>query len=387
MLGRSKWIDLGVELLIAITFKPSYEGRHEETLELTFQDVPRSQQFSITRQIRATVGSVDDQDRLKPKAPYRRHKSVALPLEGRIISPLRPPTWTETKWTVVLPEYKAHSSLIKAAYGHDGRKVVTRNFMPAVFNNKTHGRHFQNMLWIEEEQRRLNSHSNPNTCDLLSHSFYHSRDLLTYAMTAQLVPKHPRYMCVVPSTKKRCLSYRLNLSLEVEGLAEGRPSILVGDFILVKQHGTPTDWYKGCVHEIMMNTVSLRFSSKFSTYKGNTFDVRFVLNRLPLRRMHQALTLETDSTRILFPEPEHISSTPVGIEQLRAINPINRLIGEDHEQLMTVAAIVHQPPGSVPFVIFGPLVVVFFLAVFVDNLFVALEPAKLSQLSKQFASF
>jgi helicase MOV-10 len=149
----------------------------------------------------------------------------------------------------------------------------------------------------------------------------------------------------------------LNLSLEVEGLAEGRPSILVGDFILVKQHGTSTDWYKGCVHEILMNTVSLRFGSNFSTYRGNTFDVKFVLNRLPLRRMHQALTLKADSTRFLFPEPEHIRTTAVGIEQLHTINPINRLISEDYEQLMTIAAIFHQPPGSVPFVIFGPLVV------------------------------
>lgn len=106
-----------------------------------------------------------------------------------------------------------------------------------------------------------------------------------------------------------------------------------------------------------MNTVSLRFGSNFSTYRGNTFDVKFVLNRLPLRRMHQALTLKADSTRFLFPEPEHIRTTAVGIEQLHTINPINRLIGEDYEQLMTVAAIFHQPPGSVPFVIFGPLVV------------------------------
>jgi helicase MOV-10 len=162
--------------------------------------VQRSQRFSITRQIRATVGSVDDQDRLKPKAPYRRHKFVALPLEGRIISSLRPPTWTETKWVVFLPEYEAHSSLIKAAYGHDGRKVVTRNFMPSVFNDKTYGRHFQYMLWIEEEQRRLNSQTNDNI--LSDSAFYHSRDLLAFAMTAQLVPQHPRYMCVIPCTKK-----------------------------------------------------------------------------------------------------------------------------------------------------------------------------------------
>src|ERR1700752_199243 len=101
---------------------------------------------------------------------------------------------------------------------------------------------------------------------------------------AQLTPKHPRYMYV----------FRLNMAifilrrnrLKVAGLAEGRPSVLVGDFILVKHRSGPsTDWYKGCVHEVLVDHVSLRFSSNLSTYKGKVFDVRFVLNRLPLRRM------------------------------------------------------------------------------------------------------
>lgn len=137
-----------------ITFSPSHEGRYEETLELTFHDMQRGQRFSITRQIRATVGSKSDHENLKPKAPYAKRKFVPLPIEGRIISPLRPPTWTETVWATFLPEYEAPSDLIKAAYGRDGLKVVRRNFMPSVFNEKTYGKHFQYVIWIEEEQRR-----------------------------------------------------------------------------------------------------------------------------------------------------------------------------------------------------------------------------------------
>lgn len=115
-------------------------------------------------------------------------------------------------------------------------------------------------------------------------------------------------------------------------------------------------WYKGCVHEIFVDYVSLRFDSTFSTYRGTTFDVRFVLNRLPLRRMHQGVTVKVNTDRLIFPEPRHVKSVPVSNDQLTSIVPINRLIGEDHEQLLTVAAILNQPPGSVPFVIFGPLV-------------------------------
>lgn len=168
LVGKSRWINPWRELSITIVFRPSYEGRYEETLELTFHDVRRNERFSIARRIRATVGSIDDQNYLKPKAPYIRRRSVPLPLDGPIIAPLRPPTWTETKWVVFLPEYEAPSSLINAAYGFDGRKVVARNFMPSVFNEKTYGRHFQYMLWIEEEQRRLTPQLYVSISDVLA---------------------------------------------------------------------------------------------------------------------------------------------------------------------------------------------------------------------------
>lgn len=146
-------------------------------------------------------------------------------------------------------------------------------------------------------------------------------------------------------------------SLEVAGLAEGRPSVLVGDYILVKHNdSTSTNWYKGCVHKVCANHVSLRFSSDFSTYKGIVFDVRFVLNRLPLRRAHQALVLKVDLTRLLFPKAEHIIAGPVTNDQINAISPINRAIGGDLEQRTAVAAILNLRRGSMPFVIFGPSV-------------------------------
>lgn len=147
-------------------------------------------------------------------------------------------------------------------------------------------------------------------------------------------------------------------SLEVAGLAENRPSVLVGDFILVKHHGSSTDkWYEGCVHIVYENYVSLRFDSAFSLYKGNKVDVRFRLNRLPTRRMHLALTTAFNPNRLLFPGLEHLRGAKVVTrDQLNDINPVNRSIGQDAEQLQTVATIVNQPPGSPPFVIFGPQV-------------------------------
>jgi helicase MOV-10 len=75
---------------------------------------------------------------------------------------------------------------------------------------------------------------------------------------------------------------------------------------------------------------------------------------MPLRRMHQAVMSNVNPARLLFPKLEHIKGMPITHADLIAITPINRSIGEDEEQLLTVASILHQPPGSVPFVIFGP---------------------------------
>lgn len=70
--------------------------------------------------------------------------SFGLPLTGRVIPPARPPTWTETKWMAFPSEYKAPVGLINAVCGRDARKVVSRNFMPSILNDRTHGQHFQN---------------------------------------------------------------------------------------------------------------------------------------------------------------------------------------------------------------------------------------------------
>lgn len=144
----SRWIRSGRRFLLTVTFNASYEGRYEDTLELHFHEMQHNQRFSITRQLRATVGSVIDQENLKPKAPYSRRKSAALPLDGRIISPLRPPTWTETKWTITLPQFKVPKDLNQAI------NSSAQNFVPSSLSEKTYGRRFQVLLWIEEEQRR-----------------------------------------------------------------------------------------------------------------------------------------------------------------------------------------------------------------------------------------
>ncbi|KAJ3979873.1 RNA helicase [Lentinula detonsa] len=320
----SPYINPGRPRTLLVTFHPSNAGRYEDRLELVFRNQATKTRFVIHRSLVATVGDKNDHNQLQPSAPYTRRKRVPLRIDGPIRHGLRPPTWTKTKWVTVLPKFDVSRQITDILYkrGAKSKKdilVLIRELLPPEFNLKTYGSRFQSLLFLEEEQMK--------------------QDLDAYAMEGvSLRPKHPRY------------------ELEVQGLAEGRPSVLVGDFILVRQeHATDQTWFQGRVHQVYENYVSLRFDDSFSTYRGNSFEVRFVLNRLSLRRMHAALVNRNNPARLLFPGPEHIRNMRrTSFELIDKITPINRVIGQDPEQLQAVAAIVNMPPGSPPFVIFGP---------------------------------
>lgn len=149
-------------------------------------------------------------------------------------------------------------------------------------------------------------------------------------------------------------------SLEVKGLAEGRPSVLVGDYILISRSGEGDDgqertWYEGRVHRVFLDRVSLRFRDDFNTYRGTKFDVQFVFNRISYRRMYHILKNSFDPKRLLFPGPEHIRNAqrPTAAQRQNLVL-FNRLLADDDEQLGAVAAILNMTPGSVPFIVFGP---------------------------------
>jgi helicase MOV-10 len=143
----------------------------------------------------------------------------------------------------------------------------------------------------------------------------------------------------------------------VAGLSEGRPSVLVGDFIRVKSTISTKDvWYEGRVQDVYEDYVSLVFGDGFNTYmKGETFDIRFVFNRLPHRRMHFAMTYQHKPLRLLFPDGRHVAHIqPPTHAQVESLIPVNRLIGSNPEQMKTVYSIMQLPKGCAPFIIFGP---------------------------------
>lgn len=96
------------------------------------------------------------------------------------------------------------------------------------------------------------------------------------------------------------------LKLPVPGLAEGRPSLLIGDKVLVKEslEDSSGPVYEGYIHAVHSQDVLLRFNPGFhQNFNRQEFDVAFMFNRTPLQRIHQAVSFANNiGNDVLFPE-------------------------------------------------------------------------------------
>ena len=144
-------------------------------------------------------------------------------------------------------------------------------------------------------------------------------------------------------------------SLEVPGLEENRPSVLKGDKIFVMTSSDPHGReFEGYVNQIQEKNVHLAFAGPFRQLhvRNMKFDVRFTLNRYPLRNMHRAVSLAGDNIlRTLFPTVEMLPATQTALPNIRCFN---QLIESNEKQLMAVRHIVAGSSGPVPYVVFGP---------------------------------
>jgi helicase MOV-10 len=134
------------------------------------------------------------------------------------------------------------------------------------------------------------------------------------------------------------------------------PNKRPGDRILVQKSGSanPGHWFEGGVHFVRKEEVGLRFHGSFRASPADRFNVRFKLNRHPLRRQHLALNTVYSEDRVLFPLPLHVPTAPYPTQARAQLKVFNPLIATNAPQLQAVVSIVKRPPGSVPFVIFGP---------------------------------
>ncbi|KAL0066331.1 hypothetical protein AAF712_006589 [Marasmius tenuissimus] len=321
VVGLNRIISPSVPVQLNINMTTNHYGRAEDRLELTFKSPHIRSHFVIARKLRVHVGSQTDQSDLQPKVPYTPKDISAIRHPETEIVPGEPvPLLTVIPYVGRL----AHASIPKPLAsilesGGTTREIIAQmelTHLPRVFDSAGYDKFFKHLIWAEEYQM--------------------NRDMEHYDMSSARLTKH-----------------NFSYYLDVPGLAEKRPSVLVGDKILVQPHTSPGGrWFEGGVHNVRKEDVGMKFHKAFVPKPTDRFLVRFKLNRIPLRREHQALDSAFVPDRVLFPEPEHLllDAAPHGLSR----TTFNPTIAANERQLQAVTSIVHAPAGSPPFVIFGP---------------------------------
>ena len=147
-----------------------------------------------------------------------------------------------------------------------------------------------------------------------------------------------------------------HLRLTVAGLAEKRPSLLKGDYLLARLRGE-TKIYKGEVEIVEREDVLLRFDNRLhdAYISGQRVEIQFILNRRPWRLFHQGLGYVTpDLTKnVLFPSEDPSHEALMTTKNVTT-SPFNRNVRDNPEQWRAVSRIVDRSHMPYPFVVFGP---------------------------------
>ncbi|KAG8954837.1 hypothetical protein FRC04_010319 [Tulasnella sp. 424] len=284
-------------------------GYFTDTVELSFDNTESGQEWKVSRTIRTTVGVASDYALLRPAAPYvRRPRRAITRIRQPLPGPL-PPSRATVPYVKALPPYPLNDDF--ATLGPLNQRIASvQAMLPATLNGQTYKDLWSALLFVEEHQMRV--------------------DIEEYDLVG------------VPLT-------------QVPGLAEKRPSVLVGDSVHLSLQHNPNQWFDGRVHAVRDKEVGLRFHERFAYQQGELCEARFTVPRIPIRRMHLAVNSQFCPDRVLFPDSTHIRGLlRPSASAMDQINTFNPLIASNPAQLEAVASIVNRPAGAVPFVIWGP---------------------------------
>ncbi|XP_034487234.1 probable RNA helicase armi isoform X2 [Drosophila innubila] len=156
------------------------------------------------------------------------------------------------------------------------------------------------------------------------------------------------------------------LSLQIEDLAERRPSIVIGDSVRATNpfEGVDAKSYEGIVHKVLFNRVLLKFNAGFhEKYNGEDYRVTFHFSRTSIRKQHHSVEriVSTLGEPFLFPNKVTMRSNP----QLDVIFKDDNMYLYDVKlpwfntslnsiQKRAVFNILRGEAENMPYVIFGP---------------------------------
>ncbi|KAH8926472.1 P-loop containing nucleoside triphosphate hydrolase protein [Atractiella rhizophila] len=304
-----------------------YAGVYEGRLELSFtrRASSSSKPFVISRPLVCRVGSLTDYEDLKPIAPYKpiRREDIDLREQEDVVPGQPPEAIAEIKWSKSrkLKKFEVPKYMVDFVEEEDAKRKIA-GMMAAVgaLSAKTVGTFWKMVLWLEEVQMM--------------------RDIRRYDMSeATLTASRQNYLLSVP------------------GLAEKRPSVLIGDTIRVRPTKDSGRWFEGYVHTVELSQVGLRFDSRFQPIKNTKFDVRFTVSRLPMRRMHQAMdvAIEGSISSHLFPASLPWSMPFLEDEDIEEFQTFDRKMANNKAQKTAVLSILENTDNAFPIkIIFGP---------------------------------
>ncbi|XP_075982823.1 putative helicase mov-10-B.2 [Anticarsia gemmatalis] len=176
---------------------------------------------------------------------------------------------------------------------------------------------FHNLLWYEETMIRFN--------------------IKKYNMSAVSLTQHGQFYGLV-----------------VPGLAEKRPSLMLGDLLFVRPHNNMDVMFEAVIKEInddvaLVGNMDEKFAQYYNPYA--LFDIRFFLSRVPLERMHVAVHAVSTvgiEPRI-FPKER-----PVTIFKKPKLEWYNPMVELNPEQRSAVEHIVAGTSGTAPYLLHGP---------------------------------
>ncbi|KAG8905107.1 hypothetical protein FRC01_008474 [Tulasnella sp. 417] len=289
-LPRGQRVTLQVNFVIR---DRSLVGVFSDHVEIQFRNNAISRNFVICRTVRAEVGNREELEKLMPKVEYHRPAPKPAPVvKAEVMETVGDP-WENPRrvtWKKQLPEYPVPELVFNMVVGKNPKGLVEQvkqKLMPKKTTLETYGQYWQNLLFLEELQQR--------------------EDLRRYSMDGVSLSKHGRL-------------YYCKSLLQVPGLAEKRPSVIVGDLIKVRLHGEQRVTHGGYVHRIDGRGAFLSLHYDFPHARGLTYDVEFTLNRLPFRRQHQAvLTQDPVKQRFLFPDWSHVTATTTLVEAIQQL--------------------------------------------------------------------
>lgn len=183
---------------------------------------------------------------------------------------------------------------------------------------------FQRLLWVEEAQQAM--------------------EMRKYDMFDVMLAKHEELFL-----------------LEVPGLAEGRPSLLRGDRLVLRSDKR-SSYYEGYIHEVREKDILFKLHENLhsTAMDGLRFDVQFLSSRTPFRRQHHGVMQYKDCDQVramVFPFKPQVDRQPEPLVRFKQQNEedfpcfMGTLNVYQRRAVMNVLKAQSRPA---PYIMFGP---------------------------------